>query len=149
MMHSKTLRAAATGAAIALSAAFASSAARADALLSGVVTAADGKPIGGVAVSAKADDGTITTTVFSDDSGAYYFPPLPEAHYRVWAQALSFATGNGAVDLKADKRQNFKLTPLAGDYFQQLPGDLAMASLPDVTPKDALLKKIVENNCTG
>jgi streptogramin lyase len=149
MMHLTTLRSAAIGGAIALSAAFASLAARADALLSGVVTGADGKPIGGVTVSAKADGATITTTVFSDDSGQYYFPPLPNGHYRVWAQALSFATGKGAVELTANTRQNFTLTPLAGDYFQQLPGDLAMASLPEANPEDALLKKIVENNCTG
>src|SRR5579864_8510299 len=149
MMHSKTLRAAATGAAVALSAAFASSAVRADVLLSGVVTSAAGKPMGGVTVSAKADGATITTTVFSDDGGHYYFPPLPNGHYRVWAQALSFATGKGTVDLAANSRQNFELMPISGDYFQQLPGDLAMASLPDASPKDALLKKLVENNCAG
>ena len=47
--------------------------ASADALLSGTVTAADGKPMGGVTVSAKPDGGTITTTVFTDEAGGYYF----------------------------------------------------------------------------
>jgi virginiamycin B lyase len=149
MMHSRTIQAAALGGAIALGTAFSSSVANADALLSGAVTSPDGKAMGGVTVSAKADGATITTTVFSDASGHYYFPPLPNGHYRVWAQALSFATAKGAVDLAANSRQNFTLTPLTGDYFQQLPGDLAMASLPSATPQDALLKKIVENNCTG
>jgi len=149
MMHSRTVRFAALGGAIVLCTAFAASAARADAILSGVVTSAAGAPVGGVTVSAKADGATITTTVFSDSGGHYYFPPLPNGHYRVWAQALSFATAKGAVDLAANGHQNFTLAPLAGDYFQQLPGDLAMASLPGATPEDALLKKIVENDCTG
>jgi hypothetical protein len=149
MMHSRTVRFAALGSAIVLGTAFAASIAHADALLSGVVTSVGGAPMGGATVSAKADGATITTTVFSDAGGHYYFPPLPNGHYRVWAQALSFATVKSVVDLAANGRQNFTLTPLTGDYFQQLPGDLAMASLPGATPEDALLKKIVENNCTG
>jgi virginiamycin B lyase len=123
--------------------------ASADALISGAVKSASGDAMGGVTVSAKADDATITTTVFTDDSGHYYFPPLPNGRYRVWAQALSFATAKGAVDLAANARQDFTLAPLSGDYFRQLPGDLAMASLPEATDQDKLLKKVVENNCTG
>jgi len=121
----------------------------ADALLSGAVTSASGGAMGGVSVSAKADGATITTTVFTDESGHYYFPPLPNGHYRVWAQTLSFSTAKGAVDLAANGRQDFTLNPLSGDYFRQLPGDLAMASLPDATSDDKRLKQIVENNCTG
>lgn len=83
MMHAKTVRSAALGGAIALGAVLSSAAAHADALLSGVVVSADGKPMSGVTVSAKADGASVTTTVFSDDSGAYYFPPLPNGHYRV------------------------------------------------------------------
>ena len=128
---------------------FLSAPAFADALLSGAITSADGKAMGGVTVSAKADGATITTTVFTDDSGHYYFPSLPNGHYRVWAQALSFATAKGAVDLAANSHQDFTLAPLTGDYFPQLPGDLAMASLPEKTSDDKRLKKIVENNCTG
>src|SRR5580704_11793530 len=121
----------------------------ADALLSGMVKSSAGAPMGGVTVSAKADGASITTTVFSDQSGHYYFPPLPNGHYRVWAQALSFSTAKGTVDLAANGRQDFTLLPLSEDYFQQLPGDLAMASLPEQTSQDKLLKKIVENICTG
>lgn len=135
MMDPRTVRSAALAGALVLGVAFVSSAARADALLSGTVTAVAGAPMGGATVSAKADGATITTTVFSDASGHYYFPALPNGHYRVWAQALSFATAIGTVDLAANSRQNFTLTPLTGDYFQQLPGDLAMASLPATTPK--------------
>ena len=61
----------------------------ADALLSGTIKSASGEAVGGVTVSAKADGATITTTVFTDESGRYYFPPLPNGHYRVWAQGLS------------------------------------------------------------
>ncbi len=46
----------------------------ADALLSGTIKSDDGKPMGGVTVSAKPDGGTITTTVFTDEAGQYFFP---------------------------------------------------------------------------
>jgi streptogramin lyase len=146
----KSTRLIALAATTALGAVFAFSPAyAADALLRGVVKSAAGEAMGGVTVSAKADGATITTTVFTDEAGAYYFPPLPAGHYRVWAQALSFATAKGAIDLAATTQQDFKLDPLKGDYAQQLPGDLMMASLPEATNDDKRLKKIVENNCTG
>ena len=94
----------------------------ADAILSGAVTSAAGEKMGGVTVSAKADGSTITTTVYTDESGNYYFPPLPAGHYRVWAEAISFATAKAQVDLSANKAQSFTLSPLS-DYFRQLPGD--------------------------
>src|SRR6266436_7585610 len=49
----------------------------ADAILSGSIAAASGEKMGGVTVSAKAEGATITTSVYTDDSGNYYFPPLP------------------------------------------------------------------------
>ncbi len=138
-----------TLAAAAAAAIFAAAPAFADALLSGTIKSASGEPMGGVTVSAKADGGTITTTVFTDDGGRYYFPPLPNGNYRVWAQALSFATAKGTVALAANGHQDFTLAPLSGDYFRQLPGDLVMASLPEATSDDKRLKKLVENDCTG
>jgi virginiamycin B lyase len=71
----------------------------ADAILSGLVKSSDGAAIGGVMVSAKPQGGTITTTVLTDESGRYFFPPLAAGKYRVWAQALAFATDRGEVDL--------------------------------------------------
>jgi len=65
------------------------SAAYADALLTGAVTSAAGEKMGGVTVSAKAEGSPITTSVFTDESGNYYFPLLPSGKYRVWAQALT------------------------------------------------------------
>ena len=121
----------------------------ADALLTGAIKSVAGEAMGGVAVSAKADDSSITTTVFTDEAGVYYFPPLPSGRYRVWAQALSFATAKSVVDLSTVTHRDFSLAPIKGDYAQQLPGDLMMAALPEATAEDMRLKKIVENNCTG
>ena len=120
----------------------------ADALLAGTITSASGEKMGGVTVSAKADGATVTTSVFTDEAGNYYFPPLPTGKYRIWAQALSFETAKGEVDLGSTKQQNFALEPMK-DFFRQLPGDLVMASLPEETTDDRRLKKLVINNCTG
>ena len=55
----------------------------AEVLLSGTIKSTSGEVMGGVTVSAKAQGQTITTTVFTDEAGAYYFPPLQAAKYRV------------------------------------------------------------------
>ena len=120
----------------------------ADAILSGAITSATGEKMGGVTVSAKADGATITTTVFTDADGHYYFPPMATAKYRVWAQALSFETAKGEVDLAASKAQDFSLKPMA-DYFRQLPGDLVLAALPEENDTDLKMKRIVRTVCTG
>jgi hypothetical protein len=120
----------------------------ADALLSGTVTSAAGEKLGGVTVSAKPVGGTITTTVFTDETGSYYFPPLPSGSYRIWAQALSFATAKGELALGADQRRDLTLAPLK-DFVQQLPGDLMLASLPEASIQDRRMKKLVSNNCSG
>ena len=77
-------------------------------------------------------------------------PPsrLPAGHYRVWAQAISFATANAQVDLSANKAQNFTLSALE-DYFRQLPGDVIINSLPEATDHDKRMKQLVRNDCTG
>src|SRR3979490_1053256 len=120
----------------------------ADALLSGSITSAGGEKMGGVAASPKADGGTITTSVYTDETGNYYFPPLPAGKYRVWAQALTYGTADAQVDLAANKAQDFTLSPLK-DYVRQLPGDLIMAALPEDTEHDKKMKRLVRNNCTS
>src|SRR5262245_59282430 len=94
----------------------------ADALLRGTIASAAGEKLGGVTVSAKPDGGTITTTVFTDEGGNYYFPPLPSGKYKVWAQALSFQTAKGEVDLSANRKQDFSLAamPTPEHTFKQL-----------------------------
>src|SRR5262249_27602443 len=77
----------------------------ADALSAATIPAAAGEKMGGGPVAARPEGGTITTAVSPDDSGTYYFPPLPSGKYRVWAQALSFETAKGDVDLGANKQQ--------------------------------------------
>jgi hypothetical protein len=124
------------------------SAQAADALLSGSISSAAGEKLAGVTVSAKAEGATITTTVFTDEAGNYYFPPMAEGKYKVWAQAITFDTGRGDVALGGAKRQDFALKPLK-DFVRQLPGDMVLAALPDGTPEDATMKTIVQNNCTA
>jgi hypothetical protein len=135
----------------AIAALFAATPCFADALLSGTVTSADGKAMGGVTISAKPDSGTITTSVFTDEAGHYYFPALPDGHYRVWAQALSYQTAKGAIDLSANRKQDFTLSPMndAEATFRQLPGNLVLDALPARTPEEARMKDIVRNVCTG
>src|SRR5229473_1811868 len=88
---------------VALSSILPAPAGAADVQLSGTVKSSSGEIMGGVTVSAKAEGATITTTVFSDEAGLYYFPPLPAGKYRVWAQALTFATAKNEVDLATAK----------------------------------------------
>ena len=120
----------------------------ADAVLSGAITSSSGEPMAGVTVSAKAANASITTTVFTDQQGNYYFPPLPAGQYRVWAQALTYATARHDVDLGPARRQDFSLRPME-DFVRQLPGDVLLASLPDASTDDLRMQRLVRNNCTG
>src|SRR5579864_1534834 len=122
--------------------------ARADTVLTGTIKSAAGEVLGGVTVSARLDGSNVVTTVFTDETGNYYFPPMAEGKYKVWAQAITFDTGRGEVALGTAKRQDFTLKPIA-DFVRQLPGDMVIAALPDTTPEDATMKTIVQNNCTA
>src|SRR5215204_6821874 len=130
---------------------FVPSAAYADGLLTGTISSASGEKMGGVTVSAKAQGSTITTSVYTDETGAYYFPPLPDGKYRVWAQALTYQTSNGNVELNKTTQQNFTLQPMKNqeDWVRQLPGDEMLAALPGDTPEDYRMKTQVRKNCTG
>ena len=81
----------------------------ADQLLTGAISSRAGQKLEGVTVSAKMDGSTITTSVYTDETGGYYFPPLPAGKYRVWAQALGFETAKSSVDLNAARHQDFVL----------------------------------------
>ena len=117
-------------------------------LLTGTVKSASGEKMAGVTISAKADGQTVTTTVFTDDQGAYYFPAMEAGKYRVWAQAYSFETGRGEVELTGTRHQNFVLKPMK-DFEPQLTGDQILAALPDATPEDRRLKRLFRNDCTS
>src|SRR5207247_8388856 len=58
--------------------------------LTGTVKDAGGKPLEGVAVSARTEGSSITTSVWTNQNGAYAFPALEAGRYRVWAQAIGF-----------------------------------------------------------
>jgi virginiamycin B lyase len=155
MARSRTTQCAALtvmmAATVALGTVFISGPLYADTLLSGTVKSSDGKAMGGVTVSAKPDGGTITTTVLTDDGGKFYFPSLPSGNYRVWAQALSYQTAKGTVELAANRKQDFTLKPMndAEATFNQLPGNLVVDALPERTPEEARMKRIVRTVCTG
>ncbi len=122
----------------------------ADEQLSGTVTAG-GKALDGVTVSAKMAGSTITTSVYTDKDGNYYFPPLPAGKYNVWAQTLGYEMNKVAVDLSANKRQNVALKELT-DYeakWKQLPGELVWDSLPADNAEDVHMKTLIHNNCNG
>ena len=123
----------------------------ANSILTGTIASANGEKMGGVTVSAKADGATITTSVYTDDSGNYYFPPLADGEYRVWAQALTFQTAKGNVALNKTSHQDFVLQPMKTqeDWVRQLPGDEFLAALPEDTAEDARMKVQVRKNCTG
>jgi streptogramin lyase len=123
----------------------------ADESLSGTIKSSTGEGLGGVTVSAKPAGGTITTTVFTDEAGNYYFPPLPAGKYRVWAQALSFETAKDELDLSANRKQDLTLKAMADPErtFKQLPGNLVLNALPEATDEDKRMKRIVRTVCTG
>src|ERR1700704_5743385 len=74
--------------------------------LSGTVKSSDGKPLEGVGVSARNAGETFTTTVYTDQSGRYLFPPVSSGQYKVWAQAVGFETATNEIGIAgAGKRQ--------------------------------------------
>jgi streptogramin lyase/mono/diheme cytochrome c family protein len=148
--HLATLAASAvTGLALAITLSAAASAA--EVVLSGAIKNATGEKMSGVTVSAKAAGTSITTTVFTDEAGDYYFPPMEAGKYQVWAQALSFETAKSEVDLAAARRADFTLAAITDNerLIRQMPGDLILAGLPDATPDEARMKRIFRNNCTS
>src|SRR5207247_1495685 len=123
----------------------------ADPLLSGVISSPSGQKLEGVTLSAKLEGSTITTSVYTDETGSYYFPPLPAGKYRVWAQTLGFETAKSSVDLTAGRRQDLVLQPMTDPEkrIRQLPSELLAAALPEATADDARIKRIFTNNCTS
>ena len=117
--------------------------------LAGVVKSSDGKPLEGVAVSARAQGSTISTSVYTNQSGEYYFPPLPAGQYRMSAQAVGFELARAEQTVPADNkksRQDFALKPFA-DTWKQLSDAEWFASLPDDTAQDRKMKRVLLYNC--
>lgn len=135
-----------------LSGAFApASAADNELSLVGTISSPSGEKISGVTVSVKGEGQTITTSVFTDQAGNFYFPSMQPGKYRVWAQALSFETVSNDVAVPSTAHHDFVLKPMNDleRQIRQLPGDLLIAALPEDTPDDLRMKRLVRNNCTG
>src|SRR5258707_255467 len=88
---------------------FAAGGASADQLLTGSITSASGQKLEGVQVSAKKEGATITTSVYTDQNGDYFFPSMADGKYQVLAQALCFHTLKDAVEPFAAQHQDFQL----------------------------------------
>ena len=93
--------------------------------LIGAVRGADGQPLGGVQVSAKAAGTTITTTVFTDEQGRYFFPAMRNGTYRVWAQAVGFARVPADVTVAPGVRTRRAFTLRALRTFDELAPQLS------------------------
>src|SRR5882672_7432239 len=121
-------------------------------LLSGAVKSDSAGKLEGVTVSAKAAGQTITTSVFTDEDGNYYFPRMAEGKYRVWAQAEGFEAGTAEVDLQgAGGHQDFALKTIKDtqDVVKQMTGQEYITSLPEDTPQHRKMKDVFYNTCTG
>ena len=116
--------------------------------LVGTVRGPDEEPLGGIAVYAKGVSKTITTTVFTNEQGAYVFPGLEPGPYRMWAQAAGFETSHASVTLQAEQRtaQAFALRTIA-DVSPQLSAAEWMAALPVDTKDQRRVKEILRVNC--
>jgi streptogramin lyase len=118
--------------------------------LSGTVKDAGGKSLEGVAVSAKAEGSSITTSVWTNQNGAYAFPALEAGRYRVWAQAIGFdrPVADTTITPGRGTRQDFTLKAV-----EILPRSLStaewMQSLPSDTSFDRRMKMVVLNNCSN
>lgn len=121
----------------------------ASAILAGTVHGPDGAAMAGVAVTAAAIGGTITTSVYTDEHGRYFFPPAAEGKYRVWAQAVGYEAGRAEVELsaRAKARRDFTLSASA-DFERQLTSPEWLSALPGEKPEDVRMKFIFVHSCT-
>ena len=138
-----------TGVMYALSAAPQSSSGVTGTVLMGTIKSATGQPLEGILITARGDMRTIKTTVFTDEQGQYYFPPLERGSYELWAQAVRFETARANVRLESGRAQrDFTMNALE-DFSRQLSGPEWLASLPAETPQDARAKEVFRSNCLG
>jgi streptogramin lyase len=113
------------------------------------VKSASGEKLEGVTVFAKIEGRPVTVSVFTDDQGAYYFPPMEEGKYQVWAQAVGFEAARADVNLRgASQRKDF-LMKVTKDFFLQLSGDEQEAALPEDTAAHRRMKDVFMRNCTS
>jgi streptogramin lyase len=119
--------------------------------LTGTVKDANGQPMEGVAVSARAAGSPIRTSVWTNQDGAYAFPALDAARYEVSAQAVGFdrPVAEATVAPGNSVRQDFTLKPLPNIVGPQLSSAEWLARLPEDTAQDRRMKMVVLNNCSN
>jgi streptogramin lyase len=118
-------------------------------VLMGTIKSASGQALEGMTVTARAQGKTIKTTVFTDEQGEYYFPPLENGTYEIWAQAVGFVTNRGTVQVQGRRTQHDFTMATTTDVAPQLSGIEWLASLPADTPQDARMKEVFRTNCAG
>jgi streptogramin lyase len=118
--------------------------------LEGVVKSLDGKPMEGVAVSARAEGQTFTTSVFTNAEGKYLFPLLSAGQYKVRAQAVGFVAAPVEQTVTAGKAtsQDFTL-PSIEDFHKQLSSTEWMNALPADTVEERRMNRILYHTCDG
>ena len=90
----------------------------------------------------------ITTSVYTDADGRYYFPAMKSGRYRVWAQAVGFERAEASVALgRGVGTQTFTLKETT-DLIPQLSGYQIMAALPEDTVAHRRGKVIFHRSCT-
>jgi len=118
-------------------------------VLMGTIRGADGKPLGGITVSARAKDRTFTTSVFTDDDGLYVFPPTRGGTYRFWAQAVGFSTSHAEVTIDESRSLLHDVTLQSTiDITPQLSGVEWLDSLPADTAEDQRARQILRVACS-
>ena len=117
--------------------------------LTGTTRSTSGEALDGIAVSARADGSTITTTVFTDEAGEYFFPELAPGTYDVWAQAVGFATARDQATVASHRPARLGFTlDVIDDVTPQLTGSEWLDALPMHTAEDRRMKEIFRVNCT-
>ena len=121
--------------------------------IQGTVKAADGAPMEGVIVSARASHETFTTSVYTDRQGNYSFPLQSAGQYAMWAQAKGFDVAKADFSLANGGRvdRNLTLRPLTDPKViaRQLDGPEWFAALPEANDQDRRMKHLLRNNCTA
>jgi streptogramin lyase len=118
--------------------------------ITGTIEDGSGKPLNGVAVSARSTNQMFSTSVYTDQHGRYVFPHLAAGDYEMWAQAVGFVTARSklVVDGGGAARRNIRLEPLA-DFGRQMSGYDWFHSLPDDSLDHRRLKQALYVACTG
>jgi len=122
------------------------------AVIQGKIKSADGAPMEGVVVSARASGKSFTTSVFTDGQGNYTFPSLDAGQYRLWAQAVGFDAARSEFALTGTGvNRSLTMAPIkdVGRIVKQMSGVEFLRSLPQSTAADRRMVHAYKNNCTG